>query len=56
MALKSLERCDVAVLVMDASEGVTSQDAHIAGYAHDAGRAIVLAVNKWDLVPSGLIG
>ena len=56
MALKSLERCDVAVLVMDASEGVTSQDAHIAGYAHDAGRAIVLAVNKWDLVPSGLVG
>jgi GTPase len=56
MALKSLERCDVAVLVMDASEGVTSQDAHIAGYAHDAGRAIVLAVNKWDLVPPGLVG
>ena len=56
MALKSLERCDVAVLVMDASEGVTSQDAHIAGYAHDAGRAIVLAVNKWDLVPQGLVG
>lgn len=56
MALKSLERCDVAVLVLDASEGVTAQDAHIAGYAHDAGRAIVLAVNKWDLVPPGLVG
>lgn len=56
MALKSLERCDVAILVLDASEGVTSQDAHIAGYAHDAGRAIVLAVNKWDLVPPGLVG
>ena len=56
MALKSLERCDVAVVVLDASEGVTSQDAHIAGYAHDAGRAIVLAVNKWDLVPPGLVG
>ena len=56
MALKSLERCDVAVLVLDASEGVTAQDAHIAGYAHDAGRAIVLAVNKWDLVPSGFVG
>ena len=56
MALKSLERCDVAVLVMDASAGVTAQDAHIAGYAHDAGRAIVLAVNKWDLVPPGLVG
>jgi GTP-binding protein len=56
MALKSLERCDVAVLVLDASAGVTAQDAHIAGYAHDAGRAIVLAVNKWDLVPPGLVG
>jgi GTP-binding protein len=51
MALKSLERCQVAVLVLDASEGVTAQDAHIAGYAHEAGRAIVVAVNKWDLVP-----
>jgi GTPase len=56
MALKSLERCEVAVLVLDASEGVTAQDAHIAGYAHDAGRAMVLAVNKWDLVPPGLVG
>jgi GTP-binding protein len=56
MALKSLERCQVAVLVMDASEGLTAQDAHIAGYAHEAGRAIVIAVNKWDLVPSGMVG
>src|SRR5262249_51097214 len=55
MALKSLERCQVAVLVMDASEGVTAQDAHIAGYAAEAGRAIVIVVNKWDLVPSGLV-
>ena len=55
MALKSLERCQVAVLVIDASEGVTSQDAHIAGYANDAGRAVVVAVNKWDLVPPGLV-
>ena len=55
MALKSLERCQVAVLVMDASEGVTAQDAHIAGYANDAGRAIVVAVNKWDLAPAGLL-
>jgi GTPase len=51
MALRSLERCQVAVLVLDASEGITAQDAHIAGYAHDAGRAVVVAVNKWDLVP-----
>jgi len=55
MALKSLERTDVAVLVLDASEGVTAQDAHIAGYANEAGRAMVLAVNKWDLVPPGLV-
>ncbi len=55
MALKSLERCQVAVLVVDASEGVTAQDAHIAGYANDAGRAAVIAVNKWDLVPSGMV-
>jgi GTP-binding protein len=55
MALKSLERCQVAVLVLDASEGVTAQDAHIAGYAHDAGRAVVVAVNKWDLVPANML-
>jgi GTP-binding protein len=55
MALKSLERCQVAVLVMDASDGVTAQDAHIAGYANDAGRGIVVAVNKWDLVPPGMV-
>lgn len=50
MALKSLERCQVAVLVLDATEGLTAQDAHIGGYAHEAGRAIIIAVNKWDLV------
>src|SRR5262245_13058553 len=55
MALKSLERSDVAVLVLDASEGVTAQDAHIAGYAGHAGRALVVAVNKWDLVPLGMV-
>jgi GTP-binding protein len=55
MALKSLERCEVALLVLDASDGVTSQDAHIAGYAHEAGRAIVVVVNKWDLVPPGMV-
>ncbi|MBI2206516.1 MAG: ribosome biogenesis GTPase Der [Candidatus Rokubacteria bacterium] len=52
MALKGLERAHVAVLVIDASEGVAAQDAHIVGYAHEAGRALVLAVNKWDLVGS----
>jgi len=55
MALRSLERCRVAVLLIDATEGITSQDAHIAGYANDAGRATVVAVNKWDLVPPGMI-
>ena len=55
MALRSLERCQVALLVMDAAEGLTAQDAHIGGYAHEAGRAVVLVVNKWDLVPSGMV-
>jgi GTP-binding protein len=55
MALRSLERCQVAVLLLDASAGVTAQDAHIGGYAHDAGRALVIAVNKWDLVPRGMV-
>jgi GTP-binding protein len=55
MALRSLERSQVAVIVIDATEAVTSQDAHIAGYAHDAGRAAVLVVNKWDLVPQGMV-
>jgi GTPase len=55
MALKSLDRCQVALLILDASEGITAQDAHIAGYAHDAGRAAVVVVNKWDLVPPGLV-
>jgi GTP-binding protein len=55
MALRSLERCQVALLVLDASEGLTAQDAHIGGYAHEAGRAVVLVVNKWDLVPRGMV-
>jgi GTP-binding protein len=55
MALKSLERADVALLVLDASEGLSAQDAHIAGYAHEAGRAAVIVVNKWDLVPPGMV-
>jgi GTP-binding protein len=55
MALKSLERSQVAVVVLDATEGLTAQDAHIAGYAHEGGRATVLVVNKWDLVPAGLV-
>ncbi|HEV8675326.1 MAG TPA: ribosome biogenesis GTPase Der, partial [Methylomirabilota bacterium] len=50
MARKSLERADLALVVLDASEGVTAQDARIAGYAEAAGRAVVLVLNKWDLV------
>ncbi len=48
MAKKSLERADVAVLVIDAVEGVTNLDANIAGYALDSGCSIIIAVNKWD--------
>ncbi|MFL6257812.1 MAG: ribosome biogenesis GTPase Der [Pyrinomonadaceae bacterium] len=51
MARRSLERADVAVVVVDAIEGVTALDANIAGYALDAGCSIILAVNKWDAVP-----
>ena len=50
MARKSLERADVAVLVIDAIEGVTALDANIAGYAVDSGCSIIIAVNKWDAI------
>ncbi len=50
MARKALERADVAVLVIDAVEGVTNLDANIAGYAIDSGCSIIVAINKWDLV------
>ncbi len=46
----AVERCDVAVLVIDATEGVTEQDAKIAGIAHDRGKGIIIAVNKWDAI------
>jgi GTP-binding protein len=49
-ALQSLDRCHVAVVLVDASEGVTDQDAHICGYAFERGRGVILALNKWDLV------
>jgi GTP-binding protein len=52
MARRSLERSDLALVVLDAADGVTSQDARIAGYAEAAGRAVVLVVNKWDLMES----
>jgi GTP-binding protein len=49
-ALHALLRADVAVLVIDAVEGLTSQDAHVAGYVVEEGKGLVIAVNKWDLV------
>jgi GTP-binding protein len=49
-ALKAVTRADVAVLVIDAGDGMTSQDDHVAGYALDEGTGLVIAINKWDLV------
>jgi GTP-binding protein len=49
-ALRSLDRCDVALIVMDADEGITDQDISIAGYAFERGCGCVLLLNKWDLV------
>jgi GTP-binding protein len=51
MARRSLERADVAIVVVDAVEGVTALDANIAGYAVDAGCSVIIAVNKWDALP-----
>ncbi len=48
--LAAIDRSDVCVGVIDATEGITEQDSKIIGYAHDAGKALVLAVNKWDLI------
>lgn len=50
MARKALERADVAILIIDAVEGVANLDANIAGYAVDSGCSIILAVNKWDAI------
>jgi GTPase len=52
-ARKHLERADVALLLLDAVEGVTALDTHIGGYAHEGHRSVVLAVNKWDAVSRG---
>lgn len=49
-SLRAVDRSDVVLMVLDAVEGVTDQDKRIAGYAHEAGKASVLVVNKWDLV------
>ncbi len=49
-AIAAVERCDVALIVIDAAEGVTEQDKKIAGLAHEAGKGALIVVNKWDLV------
>ena len=53
MARRHLEAADVALLIVDATEGVTASDATIGGYAHESGRSVIIVVNKWDLVTSG---
>ncbi len=50
-ALRALSRADVAILLVDAVDGLTAQDAHIAGYVVEEGKGLVVALNKWDLIP-----
>jgi GTP-binding protein len=52
-ARKHLERADVALLILDAQEGVTALDTHIGGYAHESRRSVIIVVNKWDAIPKG---
>jgi GTP-binding protein len=53
MARKHLQEADIALLVIDATEGVSALDAAIGGYAHESGRSVIILVNKWDLVTTG---
>jgi len=53
MSRKHLENADIALLMIDATEGVSALDATIAGYAHESGRSMIILVNKWDLVTTG---
>ncbi len=53
MARKHLEAADVALLVIDAVEGVSALDATIGGYAHESGRSVIIVINKWDLIGPG---
>lgn len=48
-AVSAIENSDITLLVLDASTGIREQDKHVAGYAHDAGRGVIIVVNKWDL-------
>ena len=50
-SLKSIDRADVVLMLIDAVEGITEQDKKIAGYAHDSGKGCVIIVNKWDIFP-----
>jgi len=49
-ALKALGRCDIAVVLIDAEEGITEQDTRVIGYTQDHGRALLILINKWDLI------
>ena len=49
-AMRAIERSDVVLMVLNADEGIREQDKRIAGYAHEAGRGMLIVVNKWDLV------
>ena len=49
-ALSAIESCDVAVFLIDAEAGIREQDKHVAGYAHEAGKPVIIAVNKWDTI------
>lgn len=49
-ALRAIDRSDVVVMVLNAEEGICEQDKHVAGYAHEAGKGIIIAVNKWDAI------
>ena len=49
-AMQAIERCDVALLVVDAESGITAQDTHIAGFINEAMKSVILVVNKWDLI------
>jgi GTP-binding protein len=56
MSRKHLEAADVALLVIDAHEGVAAADANIGGYAHESGRSVIIVVNKWDLMTTARTG
>ncbi len=49
-AMRAIDRSDIVLMVLNAEEGIREQDKRVAGYAHEAGRGIIIVVNKWDLV------